>query len=117
MFWDDELWWLAAHGFTTEDVYDGRRQSQQRRRRGAKEAGKTLILSSVRCRAVGHRLRTRSHHCVQCSTVPLGFQQRYNSPGFVYIAGSLSGGVIKLGTAIDITRRENQLRKEGHAGL
>jgi hypothetical protein len=49
--------------------------------------------------------------------VPLGFQQRYNAPGYVYIAGSLSGRVIKFGTAVDITQRENQLRKERHAGL
>jgi hypothetical protein len=29
----------------------------------------------------------------------------------------LSGRVIKIGTAIDITQRENQLRTERHAGL
>lgn len=117
MFSSDELYWLTLHGFSTDDVYDGRWQSQQRRRRGAKAAGKTLILSSIPCRAAGHRLRTRSHHCVQCNTVPLGFQQRYNAPGYVYIAGSLSGRAIKFGTAVDITQRENQLRKECHAGL
>lgn len=117
MFTDDELRWLAMHRMSPDDVYDGRGQSQWARRAGAKAAGKKLILSSVRCRGAGHRLRTRSHHCVQCNIANLGFQERYNSPGYVYIAGSKSGRVIKLGTASDITQRENQLKKERHAGF
>jgi T5orf172 domain len=116
IFTDDELRFLARHGFTVDDVYDGRGESQETRRQGAKAAGKTLILGP-RCRAEGHRLRTRSHHCVQCDPKKLAFQQRYNSPGYVYIAGSLFGRVIKIGTAIDITQRESQLRSERHAGF
>jgi hypothetical protein len=115
VFWDDELRWLARHGFSTDDVYDGRGQSQRARRRGAKDVGKTLVLGSV-CQH-GHRLKTRSHHCVQCNPINLAFQQRYRSPGYVYVAGSLSGRVIKIGTARDISQRENQLRSERHAGL
>lgn len=117
MFTDDELRWIALHGLSADDVYDGRGQSQRARRAGAKAAGKKLVLSSIRCRAAGHRLRTRSHHCVQCNIANLGFQERYNSPGYVYIAGSKSGRVIKLGTASDISQRENQLRKERYAGF
>lgn len=115
MFWDEELRWLAIHGFSTDDVYDGRGQSQRARRSGAKNAGKTLVLASL-CRR-GHRLKTRSHHCVQCNIINIAFQERYRSPGYVYIAGSLNGRVIKIGTASDITQRENQLRSERHAGF
>lgn len=116
VFTDSELWFLSRYGFSTDDVYDGRGESQATRRRRAKAAGKFLILGSP-CQAQGHRLRTRSHHCVQCDPKKIAFQRRYNSPGYVYIAGSLSGGVIKIGTAIDITQRENQLRAEQHAGF
>ena|SRR5215831_9276238 len=116
MFTDDELRFLYRYGFSTEDVYDGRGQSQAARRQAAKAAGKVLVLGTP-CRAKGHRLRTRSHHCVQCDPKKIAFQKRYSSPGYVYIAGSLSGRVIKIGTATDITQRENQLRAERHAGF
>jgi hypothetical protein len=116
VFTKSEILWLAQHGLSLDDVYDGRWESQRQRRRGAKAAGKVLILGSP-CRAAGHRLRTRSHHCVQCNTANLGFQNRYNSPGYVYIAGSYSGRVIKLGIARDIMQRESQLKSERHAGL
>lgn len=111
-----EILWLAQHGFSADDVYDGRWESQRQRRKGAKAAGKALVLGSP-CGAAGHRLRTRSHHCVQCNIANLGFQNRYNSHGYVYIAGSRSGRVIKLGIARDIMQRESQLRNERHAGL
>jgi hypothetical protein len=116
MLWDDEVQFLRRHGFTADDVYDGRGESQETRRHAAKAAGKFFILGPP-CRARGHRLRTRSHHCVQCDPKKIAFQRRYNSPGYVYIAGSQSGRVIKIGTASDITQRENQLRAESHAGL
>src|SRR5437016_2824107 len=98
----DELRFLWRHGFASDDVYDGRGQSQAYRRQAAKAAGKFFVLGEP-CRAKGHRLRTRSHHCVQCDPKKIAFQRRYNSPGYVYIAGSMSGRVIKIGTAIDIT--------------
>ena len=87
---DDEIWFLRLRGFSPEDVYDGRYEFKEDREMAAKNAGKTLVLGP-RCRAAGHRLRTRSGHCVQCDPKKIAFQERYNSPGYVYIAGSLSG--------------------------
>ena len=114
IFTDDELRFLSWYQLSPAAVYDGRGESQEVRRRAAKAAGKVLILGPP-CQARGHRLRTRSHHCVQCDPKKLAFQNRYNSPGYVYIAGTQAGRVIKIGTASDITQREHQLRAEGHA--
>jgi len=119
-FTPTELRFLAQQGFSPEDVYDGRFEMKTGREMSAKEAGKILVLTNVigrkKCRALGHRLRTASGHCVQCKPANIAFEARETSPGYVYIAGSLSGHLIKIGTAKNIPQREGQLRAEHHAG-
>lgn len=116
----DEVNFLSQHGCSEEDVYDGRYQSKERRASAAKEAGKHLVLAGVigrgDCRLQGHRLRTRAGHCIQCKPINIAFQKREDTPGYVYIAGSLSGRVIKIGTTGDLNQRENQMRAEGYGG-
>jgi hypothetical protein len=36
--------------------------------------------------------------------------------GHLYIAGSLAGRVVKIGSCIDVPQRENRLRAEGYGG-
>ncbi len=115
-FTDDERRWLAWHGFSTDDVYDGRGQSQATRRRAAKAAGKILVLGPP-CRAKGHRLRTRSHHCVQCDPKKLAYQKRFSAEQYVYIAASRSAKLIKIGTCVHCGQREGQLRSEKYGDV
>ena len=98
-------------------MYDGRYQSKEDRHDGAKADGKFLIVTSVRCRAAGHTLRTRAGHCFQCDPLKLVYKIRHSKSGYVYVAGSLSGRVIKIGTAKHIGQREQQLRPERYAGF
>lgn len=118
-FTDEELRFLGWHNLSREDVYDGRYQSKRSREAAAKEAGKDLILvrSSAACRAAGHRIKTRAGHCFQCDPLKLVYLRRHSTPGYVYVAGSLSGRVIKIGTAKDIPQRANKLRAEQYAGF
>lgn len=116
----DEVRFLARHGYSEEDIYDGRYQSKEGRAGAAKEAGKHLVLAGVigrgNCGSMGHRLRTRAGHCIQCKPTNIAFQRREDTPGYVYIAGSLSGRIIKIGTTGDLNQRENQMRAEGYGG-
>jgi len=64
-----------------------------------------------------HRLRTRAGHCAQCDTSKISYQRRHHSPGFVYIAGSQSARLLKIGTAIDIAQREANLRNQAYGGI
>jgi hypothetical protein len=116
----DEISFLMQHGCSEEDVYDGRGQSKDSRAIDAKEAGKHLVLCGVIgrgiCRRKGHRLRTRAGHCIQCNPLNIVYQKREDTPGYVYIAGSLSGRVIKIGTTGDLNQRENRMRAEGYGG-
>jgi len=119
-FTPTELRFLARHGFLPGDVYDGRFETKTGRKMSAKKAGKILVLTNVigrtKCRTLQHRLRTASGHCVQCNPKNIAFEARESSPGYIYIAGSLSGRLIKIGTAKDIPQRERQLRAEKHGG-
>jgi len=55
--------------------------------------------SAARAGREEHRLRTRAGHCVQCDIKKLAFLRRHTKPAFVYIAGSLSGRVLKIGSS------------------
>jgi T5orf172 domain len=116
-FTEDELAFLRRHHFSEDDVHDGRSQGKRGRESSAKTAGKILVLTNTRCRAMGHRIRTRAGHCAQCNTANIAFTARETSPGNVYIAGSLSGRLIKIGTTGDITRRIRQQRTEQYGGF
>jgi hypothetical protein len=41
----------------------------------------------------------------------------YYLPGYVYIAGSLSGRLIKIGTTVNIRRRRKELQNPGYGGF
>src|SRR5258708_6399168 len=112
----DELAFLNRHRIEPEDVHDGRYQSKSAWQREAKENGKILVLGSP-CRARGHRLRTRAGHCVQCDPKKIAYEARYSSPGYVYIGGSLSRRLVKIGTAVDLDQRERNLRFQLYGGL
>src|SRR5947209_3307686 len=110
-----EIYFLSRYRLTPDDVFDGRRFSQAGAREEAKRVGAILVLGSA-CRAAGHRLRTRPGHCAQCDPKKIAYQERFANPGYVYIAGSLAGRVVKIGTCINVPQRENQIRTEGYGG-
>ena len=116
MLTDSELKFLGSQGLSAEDVYDARGQSMSYWKAAVRKAGLTLVLGAT-CSKGGHRLRSRSGHCVQCDTSKISYQRRHHTVGYVYIAGSQRGRLIKLGTAVDIDQREQNLRGQSYAGF
>jgi hypothetical protein len=112
----DEIAFLKSQGLAESDVYDGRNQSGARWRAGVRATGQTLVLGA-HCENVGHRLRTRSGHCAQCNPANISYQNRYNSTGYVYIAGSLRLKLLKIGTAVDINQRLDNLIQQSYGGI
>ena len=112
----DELEFLKGQGLTTVDVYDGRKQSSAAWKVGVRQAGKAVVLGTP-CAAKGHRLRTRSGHCAQCDTAKLSYQKRHNTEGYVYIAGSKSARLLKVGTCVDIEQRRRNLRNQRYGNI
>jgi hypothetical protein len=112
----NELEFLKKHDVKADQIHDGQGQSPTVRKAEAKRLGKTVVIGPP-CEAAGHRLRTRAGHCVQCDPKKLAFQQRHTAPGYVYIAGSLLGSVVKIGTASNLDQRHHQLRAEKYGGF
>lgn len=111
-----ELAFLKSQNLTADDVYDGRYQSAARWKAGVRVAGLALVLGAA-CSRGGHRLRTRSGHCAQCDTRNIAYQDRHHSPGYVYIAGSLSAKLLKIGIAVDVEQRKRNLRHQAYGGI
>ena len=116
MLTTDELAFLEFQNLSADDVYDGRNQSSARWKAGVQAAGLTLVLGTA-CRSAGHRLRSRAGHCAQCDTSKLSYQGRHYSTGYVYIAGSLSARLLKIGTTTEIEQRHRTLREQAYGSI
>lgn len=112
---DSELSFLRRHDLTPDDVFDGRNWRTWYWKQEAERLGKPIVLATE-CGKAGHRLRTRAGHCAECDPKKLAFLRRHSSTGHVYIAGSLSGKLIKIGTCGDCEQRWKQLNAEHYGG-
>jgi hypothetical protein len=106
---------LQKHGIALTDVYDARGQSMEAWRKRAKDEDKRFIVGTA-CAKGGHRLRTRSGHCIQCNPANITFQKRHGKAGCVYIAGSLKLRLIKVGGSTSLAFREDRLSEESYGG-
>ncbi|KAB1071578.1 hypothetical protein F6U93_00470 [Tamlana haliotis] len=82
-----------------------------------KELNKMIAFNVTPCKKEGHTLRTRSGHCCQCDTAKIAFQKRNDSAGIVYIAGSLTGEVVKIGFSKAVEIRTESLNRTKYAGF
>lgn len=111
----DEKDFLARQGLTESDVFDGRPMGREEYRIVAKEQGKSIVLGTA-CTKEGHRLRTRSGHCVQCKPAMLGYQTRHRKASEVYIAFSRNADLTKVGSSTDWATRIDKLNFDGVGG-
>lgn len=67
------------------------------------------------CQA-GHKLRSRSGHCVICRAAVIAYTLRHTNPGFVYITESVSKRLLKIGTSTDVQKRMKGLNSYSYGG-
>ncbi|GGE00193.1 hypothetical protein GCM10011390_18740 [Aureimonas endophytica] len=113
---NEELAFLKTQGLSASDVLIAAGMTSAAWKAVAKAQGKPVVLGSP-CAAAGHRLRTRAGHCCQCDTKKLAFAARHSDPGIVYVAGSKSARLVKIGTCVDVEQRERNLRNQGYGGI
>ena len=116
MLTEDELRFLSSQSMDPNDVFDGRHYTNKQAAEEAKRLGKRLVLGTP-CNKGSHRLRTRAGHCVQCDTKKIAYEERYSKDGYVYIAGSLKGRIIKIGTTKNVENRRTALVAESYGGF
>jgi hypothetical protein len=112
---EDARSFLQAHGLNESDVFDARGKAKAVWRVEAKRLGKPLIYGTP-CAAAGHRLRTRSGHCVQCKPAMIAYQRRHSARQTLYIAGSQTLGCLKIGVTADIFDRHTQMNTQAYGG-
>ncbi len=112
----EEIAILRRHGYSPSQVFDGRELGRAERRYAAKDAGCELILATSCTAGKGHRLTTRSGHCFQCNPKQKAFEKKHGRAGYVYIAGSKEGKLLKIGATDDVEDRTRTLCSERYAG-
>ncbi len=113
----EQLDFLKKHNVPLDKVFNASGLSKSEYQVLMNEQEKIVAFNVSPCNSAGHTLRTRSGHCVQCNTAYLGFQKRHDSSGYIYIAGTKKGQLIKIGFAESIENREKTLLESKYAGL
>lgn len=112
----DQIAFLQYHRIPASLVFDASGMRASRYKARMKEEGKAFAFGVTPCGAAGHELRTRAGHCVQCDTSKIAYMMRHDNSGQVYVAGSLAGSLIKVGTTQAYFERQASLRNSAYAG-
>lgn len=110
---NEEILFLKHHNISEGEVYDGVGVSTQASKDTIRKLGLVFFVGN-NCKK-GHRIKARSGHCIQCDTTRIAFAKRSIQPGYVYIAGSLAGKLIKVGFTTDISLREKSINASKYA--
>jgi hypothetical protein len=114
---NQQLRFLKEHDIHLKYVFNAEGLSKSEYRVIMKELNKLIAYNVSPCQKEGHTLRTRSGHCCQCNTATIGFQKRNDSAGIVYIAGTLTGELIKIGFSKAVEVRAASLNRTKYAGF
>ncbi|MCX2680145.1 GIY-YIG nuclease family protein [Galbibacter sp. EGI 63066] len=113
----EQINFLNEHRVHLKFVFNAKGMSKSKYRPIMKELNKYIAYNVTPCKKSGHTLRTRSGHCCQCNTAHMAFQKRNDSVGVTYIAGSLTGNVIKIGFTKAVEIRSESLNRTNYAGF
>ncbi|MBT0812963.1 GIY-YIG nuclease family protein [Litoribacter ruber] len=84
-------------------------------RKKMKKEGAYFAYNTTPCKNGEHRIRDRKGHCVVCNTAYITFMLRFNESGYIYIAGTIDGKMMKIGSTNNVARREKSLNKSKYA--
>ncbi len=112
-----QIQFLKEQGIGLNQTFDAKGLTKAEYRAKMKPDGKIIAFNVSPCQKEGHTLRTRSGHCAQCNTAHLGFQKRNDDAGFVYIAGTKEGKLIKVGFTSGVEIRSESLNRTKYGGF
>lgn len=112
---DDQMAYLRWHDIPLDALLNAHGLSGNSLRRAMEAEGKYFAYNTNRCNR-GHRLKSRSGHCIQCRPACIAFLKRHFADGYVYIAGSMAGKLLKVGTTQDVRARSNHLNSLRYGG-
>jgi hypothetical protein len=107
---------LASQGIDESEVLDASRMSSRRYKGAMEREDKLFAMVSNPCYQ-GHYLKNRSGHCIQCDTARIAFIKRHYKDAYVYIVGSRSERVLKIGYSDTPWDRGPHLNHLGYGGI
>lgn len=114
---DDDASYLVHHRVPFSRVLDGSGLKGKALREAMAEAEAWVAVNTGNCRNdPPHRMKLRSGHCFRCKPEGLGFLQRFENAGDVYVAFSEECGLVKVGTAGDVHARIRELNRKRYGG-
>jgi hypothetical protein len=96
------------------EVFDATGFSKAEYQDRMREQNKLFAFGVTPCKKFGHALRSRAGHCIECDTSRIAYQRRHHIKGIVYIAGTHSKGLLKIGCTNDIGDRLQDLNMGGY---
>jgi hypothetical protein len=100
---------LVSHHIPPSMIFDATGLSSSKYAPVMRELGKNFAFGVTPCRKGSHTLRSRAGHCIQCNTATIAFQMRHEQAAIIYIAGSDSSRLIKIGITNDLQNRLTNL--------
>jgi len=112
----EQLEFLDSQKIPLGRVFDATGMRKSEYREAMKTLDMLLAVGVSPCEKGEHTIRTRHGHCAQCNPAAIAFQNRYSQRGYVYVAGSRTHQLIKIGYALDVTNRMKSLNYFGYGG-
>jgi hypothetical protein len=110
---EDQKLYFAQQGIPLSIVSDASGLSRRECHCKLKNEGKYFAYGVTRC-VNSHTLRTRAGQCIQCFPVSIAFQMRHLAAAYLYIAGSRSARLIKIGSSKNPNNRIYIANLNGH---
>jgi hypothetical protein len=102
---DDQRRFLFEQKIPLSMVFDGTGMKPSQYKPRMEELGMLFVFGITPCKKSGHTLRSKSGSCIQCNTAYIEYQKRSVKNASVYLAGSPSTRLLKIGMTTDIDRR------------
>lgn len=106
----EELGFLMHVGIPVTSVFDASNLERSTYRPLMKASGALVAGGVTPCKAEGHRLRDSYGHCVMCNPACLTHAKRHTIDAYVYVAFSVSAGLVKVGLTSNLDDRIRQMK-------
>lgn len=108
---------LKHHGLSAKHVLDARHLRTKEWQEILQNSDHSLVVRSKSCSNAGHRIFDAYNHCIQCHPRYIEEVARHHRDGYVYIAGSLKGQLVKIGLSNDLEQRSYKLTFDAYGGF
>ncbi|MEB2786514.1 GIY-YIG nuclease family protein [Algoriphagus persicinus] len=111
---EEQILFLQYHGISLDLLFDvsGMTNSEFKIKMG--RLGKKVAFNARPCLSIGHTLKDRYGHCIQCDTKHVSFIKR--AKGYTYLACSMRGKLVKIGYTENVSSREESLIRTSYGG-